>query len=106
MKRSIILGTALAMALSVAPAMAGTLDMVKSGNGTALTTAELASVEGKMRRSRGGIRVGNSSYVKQKNSCYKCYGVKQRNKKYTSQNTSVKFVYVNVKVRFGGHRVR
>ncbi len=99
MKQSIILGTALAMALSVAPAFAGNFDALKTANGTSMSNAELASVEGKMRRSRGGIRVTNNSYVKQKNSCYKCYGVFQGNHNSTRQYASAKIVYVKI----GGH---
>ncbi len=67
-KQSLILGTALAMALSVAPAMAGTIDMVKGANGTTMSAAELASVEG-LRRRGNSIRIRNDAYVMQKNRC-------------------------------------
>jgi len=84
---------------------AGNFDTLKTANGTSMSAVELASVEG-MRRHRGGIRVGNSSHVKQKNSCYKCYGVKQGNKNSTHQYASAKIVYVNVHVKIGGHHHR
>ncbi len=105
MKQSLILGTALAMALSVAPAMAGTMDMVKGANGTVLSATELSSVEGKMRRSRGNsIRVRNNSYVVQKNKCRKCGLVFQGNNNHVRQSASLKLVKINVKLRFGGHK--
>lgn len=123
MKQSIILGTALAFALSVAPAMAGNLDALKIANGTSMTASELASVEGKKRK-RGGIYVGNSSYVNQRNVCYGCGsnqgkkgkkvrkakrrggngGVYQNNYNSTYQSANLKIVYVNVRV--GGHGKR
>lgn len=101
MKQSIILGTTLAFALSVAPVFAGNFDALKTANGTSMSAAELASVEG-MRRNRGGIRVGNSSYVKQKNSCKKCKGVRQNNSNYTSQSANLTIVKINVRVKIGG----
>ncbi len=105
MKQSIILGTALAMALSVAPAFAGNFDALKTANGTSMSNAELASVEGKMRRSRGNsIRIRNNSYVVQKNKCRKCRRVFQGNNNHVRQNASLKRVNINVKLRFGGLR--
>ena len=105
MKQSLILGTALAMALSVAPAMAGTMDMVKGANGTAMSATELSSVEGKMRSRRGhSIRIRNNSYVVQKNKCKKCRHVHQGNNNHVSQHASVKLVNIKLKLRFGGHQ--
>ncbi len=62
----------------------------QSPSGPWWLTLELASVEG-MRRSRGGIRVRNNSYVKQLHVCIMCgFGVKQRNYNYTHQYANVK----------------
>ncbi|GEM_PF-6074892 len=89
MKQSVILGTALAMALSVAPAMAGNLEALKNANGTSMSTAELASVEGK-RRNRSGIRVRNRAVVLQGNFCKKCALMIQGNISVIKQKASVK----------------